>query len=161
MTEFQWLDSAEQQAWRRYLRAVATLAEALNHDLIEEAGISLNEYEVLSQLSETDGHTMRMSTLADGLVHSRSRLTHTVRRLESVDLVERTACEDDRRGVNCTLTEAGYNFLVKIAPIHVQSVRKHLVDKLGHEKMVQLGELCAVLAESDESDQSAESDETA
>ena len=92
---------------------------------------------------------MRMSMLAERLVHSRSRLTHTVRRLESEGLVLRTACEDDRRGVNCTLTEQGYEFLVKIAPIHVQSVRNHLVDKLGHEKMLELGELFAQIIEED------------
>ena len=147
MEEFRWLDSDEQRAWRLYLRASSTLTEALNHDLVEDANISLNEYEVLSQLSEAEGHTMRMSMLAERLVHSRSRLTHTVRRLESEGLVLRTACEDDRRGVNCTLTEQGYEFLVKIAPIHVQSVRNHLVDKLGHEKMLELGELFAQVIE--------------
>ena len=149
MREFRWLDSDEQRAWRLYLRASSTLTEALNHDLVEDANISLNEYEVLSQLSEAEGHTMRMSMLAERLVHSRSRLTHTVRRLESEGLVLRTACEDDRRGVNCTLTEQGYEFLVKIAPIHVQSVRNHLVDKLGHEKMLELGELFAQIIEED------------
>ena len=149
MKEFRWLDSDEQRAWRLYLRASSTLTEALNHDLVEDANISLNEYEVLSQLSEAEGHTMRMSMLAERLVHSRSRLTHTVRRLESEGLVLRTACEDDRRGVNCTLTEQGYEFLVKIAPIHVQSVRNHLVDKLGHEKMLELGELFAQVIEED------------
>ena len=149
MREFRWLDSDEQHAWRLYLRASSTLTEALNHDLVEDANISLNEYEVPSQLSEAEGHTMRMSMLAERLVHSRSRLTHTVRRLESEGLVLRTACEDDRRGVNCTLTEQGYEFLVKIAPIHVQSVRNHLVDKLGHEKMLELGELFAQIIEED------------
>ena len=149
MREFRWLDSDEQHAWRLYLRASSTLTEALNHDLVEDANISLNEYEVLSQLSEAEEHTMRMSMLAERLVHSRSRLTHTVRRLESEGLVLRTACEDDRRGVNCTLTEQGYEFLVKIAPIHVQSVRNHLVDKLGHEKMLELGELFAQIIEED------------
>ena len=66
--EVQWLSPREQQAWRTYLRGVAVVSEALNHDLVEELGISLNEYEVLSRLSETPGFTMRMSTLAEGLV---------------------------------------------------------------------------------------------
>lgn len=144
MDEF-WLDSEEQRAWRNYLRAVATVSEGLNHDLVENAGISLNEYEVLSRLSEAPNHTMRMSVLAEGLVHSRSRLTHTVRRLENEGLVARTANEDDRRGVNCTLTPAGMDFLVKIAPVHVKSVRKRLVDRLGHEKMLAFGQLCTLL----------------
>ncbi|MFT3943612.1 MAG: MarR family transcriptional regulator [Ancrocorticia sp.] len=145
--EVKWLSPREQLAWRTYLRGVAVVSEALNHDLVEELGISLNEYEVLSRLSETPGLTMRMSTLAQGLVHSRSRLTHTVTRLESDGLVARTTCEADRRGVNCTLTDKGYELLEKAAPLHVQSVRRHLVDKLGEERMIQLGELCALLIE--------------
>lgn len=145
--EVQWLSPREQRAWRTYLRGVAVVSEALNHDLIEELSISLNEYEVLSRLSETPGFTMRMSTLAEGLVHSRSRLTHTVTRLESEGLVARSTCEVDRRGVNCTLTDKGYELLKKAAPLHVHSVRRHLVDKLGEERMIQLGELCALLIE--------------
>lgn len=145
--EVQWLSPREQRAWRTYLRGVAVVSEALNHDLIEELSISLNEYEVLSRLSETPGFTMRMSTLAEGLVHSRSRLTHTVTRLESEGLVARSTCEVDRCGVNCTLTDKGYELLKKAAPLHVHSVRRHLVDKLGEERMIQLGELCALLVE--------------
>ena len=145
--EVKWLSLREQQAWRIYLRGVAVVSEALNHDLVEELGISLNEYEVLSRLSETPGLTMRMSTLAEGLVHSRSRLTHTVTRLENEGLVSRTTCEADRRGVNCTLTGKGYELLKTAAPLHVHSVRRHLVDKLGEERMIQLGELCALLVE--------------
>lgn len=140
-----WLSPEEQQAWRTYLRGVAVVSEALNHDLIVDSGVSLNEYEVLSRLSETTEHTLRMSTLADGLVHSRSRLTHTVSRLESEGLVARTTCEADRRGVNCTLTAKGLALLTRTAPLHVDSVRRHLVDKLGPERMIQLGELCAIL----------------
>ncbi len=145
--EVKWLSPREQQAWRTYLRGVAVVSEALNHDLVEELGLSLNEYEVLSRLSETPGFTMRMSTLAEGLVHSRSRLTHTVTRLERGGLVVRSTCEVDRRGVNCTLTDKGYELLKRAAPLHVCSVRRHLVDKLGEERMIQLGELCAHLVE--------------
>ncbi len=142
-----WLSPQEQQAWRTYLRGVAVVSEALNHDLIVDSGVSLNEYEVLSRLSETPERTLRMSTLADGLVHSRSRLTHTVSRLESEGLVLRSTCEADRRGVNCTLTDKGLELLERAAPLHVESVRRHLVDKLGPDRMLQLGELCAVLVD--------------
>ncbi|MFT0847430.1 MarR family transcriptional regulator [Actinomycetaceae bacterium L2_0104] len=143
--DVQWLSADEQLAWRTYLRGVAVVSEALNHDLIVDSGVSLNEYEVLSRLSETPEYTLRMSTLAEGLVHSRSRLTHTVSRLESEGLVARTTCEADRRGVNCSLTEKGLNLLKRAAPLHVASVRRHLVDKLGAEGMLELGRLCSIL----------------
>ena len=65
----QWLSADEQLAWRTYLRGVAVVSEALNHDLIVDSGVSLIEYEVLSRLSETPEYTLRMSTMAEGLVH--------------------------------------------------------------------------------------------
>ncbi len=46
------------------------------------------EYEILVRLSESDGR-MRMAQLADSLAHSRSRVTHTIKRMEEADLVER------------------------------------------------------------------------
>ena len=59
----------------------------------------LNEYEILVRLSEAPERTLRMSVLADGVAHSRSRLTHTVRRLEKDGYVERFSCTSDGRGV--------------------------------------------------------------
>ena len=110
-------------------------------------GISLHEYEVLSYLSESADWTLRMSTLADLLVHSRSRLTHTVRRLESQGYVRRIPCEDDRRGVNCVLTDVGYGKLVEAAPSHVEAVRRCLIDKLGSDNMLELGRLCSLVSD--------------
>ena len=50
-------------------------------------GVSLTEYEILVRLSEREGRQMRMAQLADALAHSRSRVTHTVGRLEKAGLV--------------------------------------------------------------------------
>ena len=47
------------------------------------------------------------------------------------------------------LTETGWQALVKAAPSHVRSVREHLVDKLGHDQMIELGSLCAKLFDDD------------
>ena len=143
--EVRWLSEEEQFAWRAYLRATAMTAEALNHALMVNYNLSLNEYDVLARLSEAENRCMRMSTLADVMVHSRSRLTHTVRRLEARGLVARSANAHDRRGVDCTLTDAGFALLEKAAVTHVISVRAHLVDKLGHDDFLKMGELCARL----------------
>jgi DNA-binding MarR family transcriptional regulator len=77
-----WLSIDQQRSWRLFLRASAQVLEDVNHDLSTRAGLSLSEYEVLVRLSEAPGRVRRMSSLAEDLVYSRSRLTHTVRRLE-------------------------------------------------------------------------------
>lgn len=136
--EPRWLDDEQQAAWRSWLAGSAALAEALNRDL-DVHGVTLSEYEILVRLTEAEDSAMRMNELATAVVHSRSRLTHTVARMERRGLVSRTACPEDRRGVVCALTPQGRDFLVEVAPHHVESVRQRLVDVLTREELLTLG----------------------
>ena len=86
-------------------------------------GVSLTEYEILVRLSEREGRQMRMAQLADALAHSRSRVTHTVGRLEKAGLVTRNKSPEDGRGVVCHLTDRGFDLLARMAPHHVNGVR--------------------------------------
>jgi DNA-binding MarR family transcriptional regulator len=139
VSEVHWLTAEQQEHWRAFLVGTARLNEALGRQLERESDLSLSEYEVLVRLSEAAGRTLRMSLLADELAHSRSRITHTVRRLESAGLVRREACAADGRGVNCTMTDAGYARLEAAAPGHVTAVRTHLVDVLSDDQLRALG----------------------
>lgn len=134
-----WLSEAEQQVWRAFLEANQRLWDRLARELDEESDLSLAEYEILVRLSEVEGWSLRMSELADRLVHSRSRLTHTARRMEERGLVRREACPADGRGVLCVMTDAGYAELVKAAPVHVEGVRTHLFDQLTPDEVAALG----------------------
>lgn len=139
-----WLDAEEQRAWRSYLRTVRLLENALDRDL-QRHGIQLSEYEVLSMLSEASEGHMRMSALADLVVQSRSRLTHTAARLERRGWVNRRPSPVDRRGVELTLTEQGRTALEEMAVLHVESVRCNLTDQLTREEFLALGEAMRVV----------------
>lgn len=143
--DVRWLTADEQRAWRAWRDGAARLLDILGHELEQDSGLSLGEYEVLVRLSEAPGRTLRMSELAGELAHSRSRLTHTVRRMENAGLVERAPCLEDARGVNCTMTEAGWRRLVDAAPAHVESVRAHLVDVLTPAQLQALGDAMGVV----------------
>lgn len=134
-----WLDPTQQHQWRALLTGSNALFAALNHDLEMATGLSMNEYEVLVRLSESPERTLRMSVLADGLVHSRSRITHAVRRMEQRGLVSRCAAVDDGRGVLCRMTDQGHATLVEAAPIHVDSVRARLVDVVNPAELEAMG----------------------
>ena len=84
---------------------------------------------------------MRMALLATDTTMSRSRLTHSVARMEKRGLLERSAIPEDGRGVNCVMTEAGWQLLQSAAPDHVSGVRSHLVDLLDPEEMEILGRI--------------------
>ena len=141
----QWLTEQQQQDWRAFRDATIRLFDVIAHELDASSGLSPHEYEVLVRLSEAPDRTQRMSNLADDLAHSRSRLTHTVRRMEERGLVVRSACSVDARGVDCAMTDLGWETLVAAAPPHVQSVRDHLVDVLTPEQFRALGEAMGIV----------------
>ena len=137
--EPRWLDVDEQKAWRAWLYSSQLLADRLNSELLTDTGISHAYYEILVQLSETPGHSLRMSELAERCLSSRSRLSHAVARLEEAGWVTRRECPTDKRGSFAVLTDEGFAALEAAAPGHVTEVREKLFDKLTPEKVEQLG----------------------
>lgn len=141
-----WLSQEQQRVWRAYLLASARLNERLDADL-RCFGIDLAEYEILVTLEESPDHQLRMSELADAVHQSRSRLTHTVSRMEKSGHVERTHCPTDRRGVWARLTPAGLDLLKTAAPSHVRAVRTNFVEAIDADDYAALGRaFSAVLA---------------
>ena len=134
-----WLDGDQQASWRAFAVGVTLLLDRLVAALQAEFGLSLTEYEILVRLSERPGRSMRMAQLADALAHSRSRVTHTVARMQEGGLVMRAASPEDGRGIVCTLTDRGYDLLVEAAPVHVRGVRDYLVDLSSRDDFAALG----------------------
>ncbi|HEY3687210.1 MAG TPA: MarR family transcriptional regulator [Streptosporangiaceae bacterium] len=139
MVEPRWLDAAQQRDWRAFIDGSLRLAEALEQDLKKRHGLSMAEYEIMVRLSETPDRTMRMAELAACASQSRSRLSHTVSRLERAGLVERRSCADDKRGVEAVLTEKGFSTLAEAAPSHVTAVRDLFVDVVAPDDLVAIG----------------------
>jgi len=122
-----WLDSEQQRSWRAFVVGTTLLFARLDDDL-KKFGLGIGEYEILVRLSESEGGQMRMAQLADAMCHSRSRTTHTVKRMEERGLVIREEAAEDGRGVIARITQVGFDLLAEAAPTHVDGVRKHLVD---------------------------------
>ena len=145
--EPRWLDAEEQRAWRAWLYSTQLLNDRLDRELTRETGISHAYYEILVQLSETEGRALRMSELADRCLSSRSRLSHAVSRLEERGWVRRQVCPEDGRGQLAVLTEEGFAALDAAAPVHVESVRAHLFDQLTPEQVENMRDLGETLLE--------------
>ena len=139
--EPRWLDADEQKAWRAWLYSTQLLTERLNAELQHDTGIPHAYYEILVQLSETPGRMLRMSELADRCLSSRSRLSHAVSRLEERGWIRRQVCEEDARGQLAVLTDEGFAALEAAAPVHVESVRRHLFDQLSPEQVVAMRDI--------------------
>ena len=59
--------------------------------------------------------------------------------MEERGLVVREACLEDGRGVECVLTDAGFEMLEKAAPGHVDNVRTIMFDPLTTDDVTALG----------------------
>lgn len=134
-----WLTNEEQRSWRAMLRGSRLLERALDKAL-REHDVALSEYEIISMVSESSSTRLRMSDLADMVVQSRSRLTHTAKRLEERGWVVREPCVDDKRGVVLVLTPEGKRMIKTLARVHVASVHEHFLDPLTTEQFTALGE---------------------
>lgn len=129
------------------LQGQSLLQTVLDRELRELAGIALADYEVLVIVSESPGHTRRMAEIAEEVGVSRSRLSHTVARLEKRGIVKRTSTRGDGRGVNCSMTDEGWELMQKIAPIHVEGVREHLIDLMSPGETQVLADVFTRVAE--------------
>jgi DNA-binding MarR family transcriptional regulator len=131
--------SPEEEALIRSLsRVMYVLPRAIDADMVREQQLSLTEYLALMNLSEAVDRQMRMSELAGACELSLSGMTRTVIRLEAQGLVERTRSEQDARGWNAHLTDAGFARLEKAWPSNLASVRRHILDHLEGIDLAQL-----------------------
>jgi DNA-binding MarR family transcriptional regulator len=142
-----WLNEREQELWRGWIAASMLLPDRLSRDLQEQHGLTGTDYQILVELSESPERRMRMSTLADRTLLSRSRLSHQVDRMAKAGLVERQECEQDGRGMFAVLTDQGWDTIVRAAPDHVESVRRHLLDRLTPQEFEAFGSACIKVAE--------------
>src|SRR6266496_3603690 len=86
--------------WRSLLSSYNEIAGHLERALQETHGLTMSDFETLDRLTTSDCEKRRMQDLAAAMYLSQSALSRTVARLEKGGLVERTHCEDDRRGVH-------------------------------------------------------------
>jgi DNA-binding MarR family transcriptional regulator len=140
-----WLSADGQAVWRAFLGANKLVFEQLDRELQRDAKIPHAYYEILVRLSEAPERALRMSALADRSQSSRSRLSHAVARLEDQGWVKRESCAEDKRGQIARLTDEGFAALEAAAPLHVESVRRHVFDPLTAEQQRQLKAISTAL----------------
>jgi DNA-binding MarR family transcriptional regulator len=114
------------------------LPRAVDADMMREQHLPLSEYTTLMHLSEAPHRLMRMSELAAVCNLSLSGMTRIVTRLEKQGLIERVRCDQDARGWNAVLTDAGLARLEQAWPAHLASVRRHILDHVEGTDLTEL-----------------------
>lgn len=133
-----WLDTEEMKAWRLYITTSVDLMKALEDD-VRPFGLTMGDYQLLAMISEAPDRRLRMCDLADLLRLSRSGLTRRMDGVLSNAWVARVQDQGDRRVAYAELTTKGWNLLRKVAPIHLASVRRLMIDHLSRAEVKAIG----------------------
>ncbi|QIK83045.1 MarR family winged helix-turn-helix transcriptional regulator [Sanguibacter sp. HDW7] len=142
-----WLRDDELRAWVRFIGVVELLPGILDSQLQRDSGLSHFEYYTLAILSEAPGRTLRMTGLAARTNSTLPRLSHVVTRLEKRGLVARAECPEDRRAMNATLTDDGWQTVVAAAPGHAAQVRDSVFAALTPQDVADLHRLSDTILE--------------
>jgi DNA-binding MarR family transcriptional regulator len=137
------------RAWTRLLRAYAATARCLSPALLEEQGLTLNDYEALKLLAGADEQRMRRVDLAAALSLSASGVTRLLEGLEEDGLVERTTCPHDRRVAYAELTDEGVAKLRAATCGHAAAISSLLEESLTEDELAELAELLGKVAGED------------
>ncbi|MGY6653564.1 MarR family winged helix-turn-helix transcriptional regulator [Amycolatopsis sp. TRM77291] len=122
------------------MEAVSLLQHAVTQQLQADGGISYVQFELLARLADSAGQAT-MTELADGVVYSRSGLTHQAGLLEKAGLVTRGPSAEDQRATVVTITEKGRALVAKVLPGHVEVARRLLFDPLSARDLDALGDI--------------------
>ncbi len=125
-----WLSPAEMAAWRTFIETSGDLLRAIEKDLAP-FGLDRGDYQLLAMLSEAPDQRLRMCDLADSLRLTRSGLTRRMDGVLKKKLVSRVQSEEDGRAAYASLTPKGFELLKQVAPEHLESVRRLMIDLLS------------------------------
>lgn len=126
---------ARAAAWELYFTTTARLTERIEAALKCKAGLSMPEYSVLLMTDRAGDVGIRPSVLAHQVVFSRSRLTHTMKRLESRGLISRRPCQGDGRGGLVFLTANGKSLFDEAALVQREVIRKLFLDDISSDEI--------------------------
>jgi DNA-binding MarR family transcriptional regulator len=137
------------RAWVSFVRGHSALTRELNAELVAEHGLTLNDYEVLLQLSQAEERALRRVDLAQQVVLTASGITRLLEGLERAGWVEKRSCASDARVTYAQLTDAGYAKLREAAPFHIEGVRRAFAEHFSEDELATLAALLGRLAAGD------------
>ena len=113
------------------LETNARLSRDLGTALENACRVPLAWFEVMLQLRQSPEGRLKMSQMADAIVHSTGGTTRLVDRLEEAGLVHRQLCPNDRRAIYVALTDEGNTKLDVALDVHLAYLDDHLAARLS------------------------------
>ena len=134
------LEPAQMRTYFALTEAVSLLQHAVQAQLQADGGLSYVQFEILAKLLDA-GRALSMTELADGVVYSRSGLTHQAALLQERGLVDRHSDSRDQRATLVEITAEGRRRVNRVLPGHIHVVRQLLFDCLTDQEVSTLGDI--------------------
>jgi DNA-binding MarR family transcriptional regulator len=132
--------TAALSSWEALFRAQVTVLRQLSSEFPHDE-LSMNEYDVLFNLSKHPGRRLRIRDLNRELLLTQPSVSRLVDRLTARGLVRKDRDPGDGRGTFVCLTDAGFDLFRRVAESHSASIARHVGGALSSEELRQLREL--------------------
>ncbi|MEE3065528.1 MAG: MarR family transcriptional regulator [Actinomycetota bacterium] len=134
------LNPVQLRAYFALMESVSLLEYAVRRQLQDDGDLSYVQFEILAKLADA-GQPLTMTDLADGVVYSRSGLTHQAGLLEKQGLITRAVSSEDQRATVVEITDEGRARVAQVLPGHIEVVRELLFDSLSDQEVRRLGDM--------------------
>ena len=104
--------------------------------------ISLNEYDVLFNITRAPGRRLRLKELNRSVLITQPSVSRLVDRLASRGLLTKTHDPEDGRGTIVAITEEGFALFRRVAFSHMDAINRHVGHALDEDELKELIELC-------------------
>lgn len=128
-------------AWESLFRAQVSVMRTLHADFPSEV-MSLNEYDVLFNISRAPGRRLRLKDLNRNVLITQPSVSRLVDRLVARGLLRKSDDPEDGRGTIVELTEEGFTVFRQVAIRHMETITSRVGDALSDEELRTLNELC-------------------
>ena len=133
-------------AWEALFRAQVSIMRRLSAEFPTEV-MSLNEYDVLFNLSRAPGRHLRLKDLNQHVLISQPSVSRLVDRLAARGWVEKSHDPLDGRGTIVQLTPSGFQEFRRAALPHMEAITDRVGGTLDDDELRQLIALCDRLRE--------------
>ena len=135
------LRGIELEAWINFLRAHSAVTRQFNAELQATHGLTINDYDVLAQLSRAPERALKRVELAERVLLTPSGITRLLKGLEAAGWVSNRPCAEDARVTYAVLTPEGKEKLDEARTTHVASVRALFSERFDKDELETLASL--------------------
>jgi DNA-binding MarR family transcriptional regulator len=116
------------------LETNARLSRSLGVELEAACDLPLAWFEVLLQLRKVPEGRLKMTQIADAIVHSSGGTTRLIDRIEEAGYVTREHCPSDRRAIYVAISANGNQKLDEALNVHLDYLEDNLAKRLDDQE---------------------------